>query len=133
MPPDQRPHIPAERHDPFRPEPLPDTMEYDATKRRLKIGKGCIDNVSPQMWEYEVSGKPRWSGTGSAIGAGIARDPQIDVAPPSPLDSVSRMAVAKYTSDLIDLLHVIGRLVALEPRQAKLLDSILYTDLSTST
>ena len=34
------------------------------------------------------------------------------------------------TSDLIDLLNVIGRLVALEPRQAKLLDDILSTDLS---
>ncbi len=130
MPPDQRPHIPADGTIPSAPEPLPDTMEYDATKRRLKIGKGCIDNVSPQMWEYEVSGKQvvwHWFSY-------RRRDrtrPQIgDKRPPSPLDSIQPDGwLAEYTSDLIDLLHVIGRLVALEPRQAKLLDSILYTDL----
>jgi hypothetical protein len=31
----------------------------------------------------------------------------------------------EYTSDLIDLLNVLGRLVAIEPQQAKLLDEIL--------
>ena len=35
----------------------------------------------------------------------------------------------EYTSDLIDLLNVLGRLVALEPQQAALLDAILAGDL----
>jgi hypothetical protein len=30
----------------------------------------------------------------------------------------------EYTSDLLDLLHVLGRLVALEPQQADLLERI---------
>lgn len=130
MPPDQRPHIPADSTIPSAPEPLPDTMEYDATKRRLKIGKGWIDNVSPQMWAYEISGKQvvwHWFSY-------RRRDrtrPQIgDKRPPSPLDAIQPDGwLAEYTSDLIDLLHVIGRLVTLEPRQAKLLDSMLSTDL----
>lgn len=130
MPPDQRPQIPADGTIPSAPEPLPDTMEYDAAKRRLKIGKGCIDNVSPQMWEYEVSGKQviwHWFSY-------RRRDrtrPQIgDKRPPSPLEAIQPDSwLAEYTSDLIDLLNVIGRLVALEPRQAKLLDHVLDTDL----
>jgi hypothetical protein len=33
--------------------------------------------------------------------------------------------LAEYTSDLLDLLHVLGRLVALEPAQAAVLEDIL--------
>jgi hypothetical protein len=33
--------------------------------------------------------------------------------------------LAEYTSDLLDLLHVLGRLVALEPTQAQVLEDIL--------
>ena len=36
---------------------------------------------------------------------------------------------AGQASDLIDLLHVLGRLVALEPQQAALLEAILAGDL----
>ena len=81
------------------------------------------------MWEYEVSGKQvvwHWFSY-------RRRDrtrPQIgDKRPPSPLDAIQPDGwLAEYTSDLIDLLNVIGRLVALEPRQAKVLDDILSTD-----
>ena len=38
------------------PEPLPDTMDYDPATRRLKIGKGYVENVTPEMWAYEVYG-----------------------------------------------------------------------------
>jgi hypothetical protein len=27
-------------------------MEYDAASRRLRIGKGYIENVTPKMWAY---------------------------------------------------------------------------------
>jgi hypothetical protein len=33
--------------------------------------------------------------------------------------------LAEYTEDLLNLLNVLGRLVALEPRQADLLDRIM--------
>jgi len=130
MPADQRPQIPANGTIPSAPEPLPDTMEYDAANRRLKIGKGWIDNVSSQMWEYEVSGKQVVWHWFSYRRRNRTR-PQIgDKRPPSPLDAIQPEGwLAEYTSDLIDLLNVIGRLVALEPRQAKLLEDILGTDL----
>ncbi len=101
-------------------------MEYDAGKRRLIVSKGFVDNVTPEMWAYEVSGRQvvwHWFSY-------RRRDrtrPQIgDKRAPSPLDRVQPDHwLAEYTSDLIDLLNVLGRLVALEPRQAELLERIL--------
>jgi hypothetical protein len=51
------PVIPKAGEIPGAPEPLPDTMDYDPATRRLKIGKGYVENVTPEMWAYEVSGK----------------------------------------------------------------------------
>lgn len=49
-----------------------------------------------------------------------------DRRPPSPLDFVQPDHwLGEYTTDLMNLLHVLGRLVLLEPRQAELLDAIL--------
>jgi hypothetical protein len=48
-----------------------------------------------------------------------------DRRPPSPLDSIEPDNwLSEYTSDLIDLLHMLGRLIALEPAQADLLNRI---------
>lgn len=57
--------------------------------------------------------------------------PQIgDKRPPSPLDFVQPDHwLAEYTTDLIDLLNVLGRLVALEPAQADLMERILKAEL----
>lgn len=34
---------------------MPHDFDYDAAARRLKIGTGFIDVVSPAVWAYEVS------------------------------------------------------------------------------
>jgi hypothetical protein len=48
-----------------------------------------------------------------------------DRRPPSPLDSIhADHWLPEHTNDLIDLLHVLGRLIALEPAQADLLNRI---------
>jgi hypothetical protein len=122
----QRPFIPVDGAIPGAPEPLPDTMDYDPAKRRLLVGSGFIDNVSPEIWNYEVSGKQVVWHWFSYRKRDRSR-PQIgDRRPPSPLDKVQPDHwLAEYTSDLIDLLNVLGRVVALEPRQADLLERIL--------
>jgi hypothetical protein len=119
------PTIPAGGEIPGAPEPLPDAMSYDTAKQRLVIGKGHIDNVSQAMWDYEVSGKQvvwqwfsyrRRDRTKPIIG---------DKRPPSPLDSIQPDHwLPEYTDDLLDLLNVLGRLIALEPAQAELLKQI---------
>jgi hypothetical protein len=125
LPKERAPFIPADGAIPAAPEPLPDTMEYDAGSGRLHVGKGYIDNVTPAMWAYEVSGKQvvwHWFSyrkrdrTKPIIG---------DRRPPSPLDVVQPEGwLAEYTTDLLDLLNVLGRLVDLEPHQADLLTRI---------
>jgi hypothetical protein len=48
-----------------------------------------------------------------------------DRRPPSPLDSIQPDHwLPEYTSDLLDLLNVLGSLIALEPKQADLLARI---------
>jgi hypothetical protein len=48
-----------------------------------------------------------------------------DRRPPSPLDKIQPDHwLPEYTSDLLDLLNVLGRLIALEPKQADLLNRI---------
>ena len=126
LPQNERPSIPANGAIPGAPEPLPETMAYDAAKLRLVIGKGFVDNVTPAMRNYEISGKTvldqwfsyrRRDRTKPMIG---------DRRPPSPLEKIQPDGwLAEYTEDLLNLLNVLGRLVALEPRQADLLDRIV--------
>lgn len=125
LPRGEGPMIPADGAIPPAPEPLPQEMRYEPELRRLHVGKGYVDNVDPRVWAYEVSGKQillqwfsyrRRDRTRPVIG---------DRRPPSPLDQVQPEGwLASYTSDLLDLLHVVGRLVALEPAQADLLTRI---------
>jgi hypothetical protein len=125
LPKAQAPTIPAEGAIPSAPEPLPDDMSYDAGERRLRIGKGFVENVTPHMWAYEISGKQvlwqwfsyrRRDRTKPIIG---------DRRPPSPLEKIQPEGwLAEYTSDLLDLLNVLGGVIALEPAQARLLDEI---------
>lgn len=120
------PTIPAAGAIPGAPEPLPDEMDYDPAKRRLIIGKGFIDNVSPEMWAYEVSGKQTVWHWFSYRKRDRSRPLIGDKRPPSPLDSIQPDHwLAEYTTDLIALLNVLGRLVELQPRQADLMERIL--------
>ncbi|MGA2793881.1 MAG: type ISP restriction/modification enzyme [Roseiarcus sp.] len=122
----EAPFIPAGGAIPGAPEPLPETMGYDAVKRRLIIGKGFVENVTPAMRGYEISGKnvlDQWFSyrrrdrTKPMIG---------DKRAPSPLEKIQPDGwLAEYTEDLLNLLNVLGRLVALEPWQADLLDRIV--------
>jgi hypothetical protein len=109
-----------------------DTMDYDPALRRLHIGTGYIDNVTPAMGAYEVSGVEVLRHWFSYRKRDRSRPVIGDRRPPSPLGDIQPEGwLAEYTSDLLDLLHVLGRLIHLEPAQAALLDKIcagpLYT------
>jgi hypothetical protein len=120
------PTIPADGAIPGAPEPLPDTMSYEPEKRRLHVGAGFIDNVTPQMWAYEVSGKQVVKQWFSYRRRDRSRPVIGDRRPPSPLDAIQPESwLNEYTTDLINLLNVLGRLIALEPKQADLLQRIL--------
>jgi hypothetical protein len=122
---DNAPTIPKDGEIPGAPEPLPEKMEYDAAKHRLLIGKGYVANVSQAMWDYEVSGKEVLRQWFSYRRRDRSRPIIGDRRPPSPLDKIQPDHwLPEYTSDLLDLLNVLGRLIALEPKQADLLTRI---------
>ncbi len=126
LPKDQMPTIPKDGSIPGAPEPLPDTMTYDAAAKRLFIGKGYIDNVPPEVWAYEVSGMNVLRQWFSYRKRDRSRPIIGDRRPPSPLSDIQPDHWPhEYTSDLIDLLNALSRLVLLEPKHAELLEAIL--------
>ncbi len=132
LPAGQRPTMPAKGAIPSAS--LPDTMDHDAAKNRLHVGEGYIDNVTKAMWDYEVSGKPVLWHWFSYRKADRSRPMIGDRRPPSPLEKIQPDGwLAEYTSDLINLLNVLGRVIALEPVQASMLDAICVGPLMTRT
>src|SRR5439155_1320414 len=119
------PRIPAAGAIPDDPNHMPDTISYDAASRRLWIGGGYVENVLPEVSTYEVSGKQVLTQWFSYRKRNRDR-PQIgDRRPPSPLGDIQPEGwPAEYTTELLNVLHVLGRLVVLEPAQADLLDRI---------
>jgi hypothetical protein len=125
LPKSEAPFIPADGAIPGAPEPLPETIIYDAAKRRLVIGKGYVENVAPAMRAYEISGKTVLDQWFSYRRLDRSKPMIGDRRPPSPLEKIQPDGwLAEYTEDLLNLLNVLGRLVALEPRQADLMDRI---------
>lgn len=120
------PIIPREGAIPSTPEDFPNELRYDAPARRLFVGKGYVDNVSKAMVDYDVSGMNVLNQWFSYRKKDRRRPIIGDRRPPSPLSDLQPDHwLAEYTSDLLDLLHVLGRLVALEPAQAQVLEDIL--------
>jgi len=104
---------------------MPDTIDYDATNRRLLIGSGYIENVSPCMWGYEVSGKQVLRQWFSYRKANRARPIIGDRRPPSKLGDIQPDHwLAEYTTELVNVLNVVGRLINLEQSQAEMLEQI---------
>ena len=125
MPEGERPFIQRDGAIPTDPSRFPDCIDYDAAARRLKVGDGFIDNVSRAVWDYEVSGKQVLVQWFSYRRLDRSRPIIGDRRPPSPLENIRPEGwLAEYTTELMNVLHILGRLVALEPRQADLLDRI---------
>jgi hypothetical protein len=121
----KRPLIPAEGAIPQTPEGMPNTIGYDPAKKRLLVGSGYVENVEAAVWEYEISGKKvlkQWFRSRQAN----REKPLIgDHRPPSPLSKIQPDHwLPEYTTELINVLNVLGRLVELEPVQAELLEAV---------
>ena len=122
MPSGERPVISRDGAIPTHPDHFPNRLEYDARACRLHVGSGFIDNVRLAAWEYEVSGKQVLLQWFSYRRRDRSRPIIGDRRPPSALERVQPDGwLSEYTTELMNVLHVLGRLVALEPRQADLL------------
>lgn len=103
-------------------EPMPDSLEYDASSREIRLGGGRIGPVSPRVVHYDVSGMNvlrKWFGYRRATRPQTRGDQ-------SPLDDIRPVAwPAEYTSDLLDLLNVLTLVCDLETEQADLLERVM--------
>lgn len=104
---------------------MPDEIQYDQSKQRLLIVTGFIDNVPAAVWQYEVSGKRVLTQWFSYRKKNRERPIIGDRRPPSKLGDIQPDHwPAEYTTELLNVLHVLGLLVEMEPAQAQLLKEI---------
>jgi hypothetical protein len=97
----------------------------DPATRRLLVGRGYVEGVPREVWNYEVSGKQVLRQWFSYRKAHRERPIIGDRRPPSKLGDVQPDHwPAEYTTELINVLNVLGLLVALEPSQAALLEQV---------
>ena len=89
------------------------------------VGTGFIENVTPEVWNYEVSGKRVLNSWFSYRKKDRERPIIGDRRPPSKLGEIQPDRwLAEYTTELLNVLNVLAMLVELEPEQAKLLEAI---------
>jgi hypothetical protein len=98
---------------------MPEVIRYDCATQTLHIGAGQIRPVPVEVWEYSVGSMTvvrKWFSYRRKNPGGRRS---------SELDTVnSDIWLPSYDSDLIDLLNVLGRLVAIEDAQDELLTRI---------
>lgn len=120
------PTIPAGGALPASLDDMPHELDYDEVTRRLNVGSGYIENVSPAVWAYEVSGKRVISQWWSYRRKDRSKPPMGDKRPPSDLSKIQPDKwLPEYTTELLNVLRVLTRLVALEPAQDDLLRRIV--------
>jgi hypothetical protein len=119
------PTMPAAGAIPTDPAKFPNDLRYDETAQRLHVGEGFVENVSPEVRAYDVSGKNVIDQWFSYRRLDRSRPMIGDRRPPSPLDRVQPDSwPSTYTEDLLNLLHVLTLLTQLEPEQATLLEKV---------
>jgi hypothetical protein len=125
LPHDRAPKVLAGYPIPGDSEHMPDVLGYDADKQELHVGAGHIANVTHRMREYEVAQVNvlnKWFGYRRRN----REHPTIGDHRISPLQKIPENPTwrAEYTSELIDMLNVLGLLADQEPKQAELLTAI---------
>lgn len=132
LPKAQRPTFPKSGGISPKPEEFPEELSFDGSKNRLIVGTGYIENVTIEMWDYEVSGMNVLNQWFSYRKKDRSRPVIGNRKPPSRLGQIQPDHwIADYTTDLIDLLNVVGMLIELEPEQTQLLEEVCSGDLFT--
>lgn len=110
---------------PTTSEGFPNALGYDIDSQELSIGEGVIRRVTPAMREYSIDGVNILDKWFSYRKADRSR-PVIGNRRVSDLMKIQpEHWLSEYTTDLIDLLNIIGLLVDLGEKQAILLADVL--------
>lgn len=134
LPDERRPQVPAGGTIPITPAGMPDSLEYDPVLHRLNVGAGYIEPVSKAVWDYQVSGKQvlvQWF----SYRRKTRERPQIgDRRAPSSLGDIQPDHwLPEYTTELLNVLNVLGLLVDLETQADDLLGRICQGPLITQS
>lgn len=133
LPAASKPFIPKGGSIPEDPATMPDLLAYEPDSQRLLVGQGYVERVTPAMWQYEVSGKQVLTNWFSYRKRHRDRPIIGDRRQPSVLGEIQPdYWLPEYTSELLNVLNVLGRLVDLEPRQATLLEEVCNADCISS-
>ena len=125
LPQDRQPQVPAGGTIPTTVETMPEGISFDPLTEQLHVGAGWISKVTQEMWDYEVSGTKVVRQWFSYRQKDRTR-PVIGDRKVSPLMQInSDRWRPEYTSQLLDLLNLLGLLVELEADQRDLLAAIL--------
>ena len=125
LPVEKRPAVPKAGAISQDADDMPDTIGYDAGKHRLLVGRGFIDNVTPAMWAYEVSGKQVLTQWFSYRKRNRERPMIGDRRKPSALGDIQPDHwLPEYTTELLNVLNILGLLIDLESQQADLLERV---------
>ena len=98
------------------PEAYPERFDYDAVRQTLRVGKGEFAPVSPEVWEFSVSGfrvVHKWLAYRMRDGAGRKSSPLDDIRP--------ERWTAQFTRELLELLWVLEATLAHHPQLEQLL------------
>ncbi|MGW7644199.1 type ISP restriction/modification enzyme [Streptomyces bobili] len=105
---------------------VPDSLSYDEETGTLHVGPGTFTGVPPEVWTYEVGGMhviKKWFGYRKASPTSRKT---------SPLDDMHVTAwPSGWTTELIDLLSVLRRVVDLAPAQQALTTKIVSSPVIT--
>ena len=121
----ERPVSPKDGAIPNDPSRFPHSIEYRIDAQELHVGQGVVTRVPREVWEYDISGKQVLVQWFSNRRLDRSRPIIGDRRKPSALNSIQPDGwLAEYTTELMNILNVLGRLVKLEPRQADILERI---------
>ncbi len=101
----------------------PDSYSYNEETKTLRVGDGAFAPVSLEVYGFEVSGLKvlqSWLDYRMRKGAGRKSSPLDDVRPERWTD--------EFTTELLDLLHVLEATLETYPEQRRLLDEIVTGD-----
>jgi hypothetical protein len=111
------------------PQEMPDRIDYDSNSRILHIGSGVVGPVSPEVWAYDVAGMNvlrKW--------LDFRRKRPRHKRRTTPLDHVDAERWSpQFTTELLELISVIGECIRLESAQGELLDNVLISPIISVT
>jgi hypothetical protein len=102
-------------------------LKLDSGSSRLYVGDGIVENVSEQIWLFQVSGMPvvkKWLSYRTGSGAGRAKSSD------NPLDSIRPTTWAQeWNDELIEVLTAVSQSIELSEEGVVLLDQIVQSNL----